>query len=121
MVEERRVVTVDGIRSDLKIMVGSFQMKRIEQWFVCELKTLRARDSATTHNVISQSECRPCILPAITQDWYKGCMERRRMRALEGWQWLEIGNWNLMSQHAMVPLLVPQVKRHKPLKSKQST
>lgn len=30
MVEERRVVTVDGIRSDLKIMVGSFQMKRIE-------------------------------------------------------------------------------------------
>lgn len=34
-------------------------------------------------------------------------MERRRTRARDGWQWLEMGSWKRMSQQAMVPLLVP--------------
>lgn len=44
-------------------------------------------------------------LPAITQDWYRGCIERRLIRALEGWQWLEIGNWNRMSIMLMASYL----------------
>lgn len=45
--------------------------------------------------------------PAMTDDWQSGCMSSRLIRARAGWEWLEMGSWNRISQHAMVPLLVP--------------
>lgn len=37
-------------------------------------------------------------------------MSSRLIRARAGWEWFEMGSWNLISQHAMVPLLVPAEK-----------